>query len=361
VLNQHLPQYCGSCWAFASLSALSDRLKISRQARGADVILSMQHVLNCGNAGTCNGGNQLDVYAWIHRMSQETGTGVAYDTVNPYIACSAGNKHADGTTSEGFCASKAVLEGTTCEPINVARSCSTFDTPCTPLSSYPNATINEYGIVGRDNPTIGEANAVQSIMEEVFRRGPVACSVDAEPIDKYRGGVLTHGREPARTNHVVSIVGWGTTGSGLDYWVARNSWGESWGELGFFRVERGRNLLNIEEDCAWATLGSHTGQGTELNVPCAEDGSNCLPKGMQAPAGIAPYAYDGSERGGSEMALSHAGNDYATPTQRNDYATATQQHQPGDHANPLAGALASGFSEGVSEQRAANSLAPERL
>lgn len=282
VLNQHLPNYCGSCWVFATLSSLGDRIKISREAQGPEIHLSMQHVLNCGTAGTCNGGNHIDVYAWIHTKSVRTGTGVAYDSVNPYIACSGGNPHIDGMT-EGICLEPIQVNNTMCLPVNIARDCATFGEACTPLASYPNATIAEYGSVA------GEA----AMMAEIYNRGPIACELDAEPIVEYTHGILTHAPTPS-INHVASIVGWGEEG-GVPYWIVRNSWGESWGELGFFRVKRGENLLGLEGNCAWATPGAYT----LSNVPCFEDGSNCLPdKYEQAVRHHHPYGsytYDAAD------------------------------------------------------------------
>jgi len=109
-------------------------------------------------------------------------------------------------------------------------------------------------------------------MAEVYVRGPVAATINAEPIVAYKGGIFADEQYDEETNHIVSIVGWDTDPkTGLKHWIIRNSWGQYWGELGYMRLVMGKNLLGIEEAIAWATPGSFTIE----NYPCDEDGQNC--------------------------------------------------------------------------------------
>ena len=270
-LNQHVPQYCGSCWAHGAMSALADRIKIANgpNANTPDVNLAIQFILNCGAevAGSCHGGSATGAYQFV----KDSGF-VPFDTCLTYEACSA-------ESSEGSC-SAGDTSRYECTPRNTCRTCSTFSDMggfCSEVDEFPNATIGEYGEVA------GE----KAIMAEVYARGPVAAGIDANPLDQYVGGVITD--TPAyEINHIVSIVGWGETKKGVKYWVVRNSWGEYWGEMGYFRIARGVKALGIEDECSWATPASWT----HVNVPCYEDGSNCAParkKYVDPSEGAQPY------------------------------------------------------------------------
>ena len=283
-LNQHIPQYCGSCWAHASLSSLADRIKIARNATGTEINLSIQYVLNCGGAekvGSCSGGSMLELFRFI----KETSGFVPYDTCMPYIACSA-------ESMQGFCP----FVDTTCSPLNTCRSCDTFvenGGTCYQISVVPNATIAEYGyyklgdskriepkmnpdkeIIDNDINTIDLLRMVEAIKAEIFARGPVVAAINGHGLADYVGGIYTNSSSSRKTTHAVSITGWGREQQQeQDYWIVRNSWGEYWGEMGFFRIAMGQNLLGIEKEIIWAT--PHT--FTTINFPCDEDGKNCGP------------------------------------------------------------------------------------
>jgi len=250
--NQHIPQYCGSCWAHGSASALGDRIKIARKAQGIDINLSVQHILNCADMGSCHGGSILGPYQWIHHISKKTGSGISYETSNPYMACSS-------ESQEGFCPHA----DWTCTAENVARTCGHFPPggECGPIRKYPNATVAEFGSV----------SGADKMAAEIYARGPIACGINALPILNYTGGIVS---SPVGgfSDHVISVTGWGKDKeSGKQYWIVRNSWGEFWGDMGYLYVEKGNNVLDLEESCAWAVPGAFT----TSNFPCYEGGENC--------------------------------------------------------------------------------------
>jgi cathepsin B len=50
--------------------------------------------------------------------------------------------------------------------------------------------------------------------------------------------------------HAVAFIGYGTSETGADYWLVKNSWNEEWGDSGLFKILRGTNECGIEEDMA---------------------------------------------------------------------------------------------------------------
>merc|ERR1719213_554518 len=242
--NQHIPQYCGSCWAHGAVSALADRLKILRGSQTVDINPSVQHILNCGNAGSCHGGSGGGTYQWIHQNGH-----VATETANPYLACSSESK-------EGFCQHV----DTTCSAMNTARTCPTFNEECVGLSHYPNISISDYGSI----------RGTDAMQKELYARGPIACSIDATPLHTYETGIVVNSERS--TNHVVSVVGWGTDDKAGKYWIVRNSWGEYWGENGYIRVKFGALSL---DSCNWATVADYTAPEKQNYFSCHEGGDNC--------------------------------------------------------------------------------------
>jgi cathepsin L len=189
----HAPQLvtgCGSCWAFASVSALESSLLIRYNESSQ---LSPQYVLDNAIFGSCNGGNPAEAFTQMMLV---------------------------GTANEG----DVPYHGQKFGPRAV------FDNPYRALM---------WGIVGT-----GIAPAtIQELKVALLQHGPLVVTLHAgDDLLYYTNGVYS---TPPTTvqlpeNHVVTLVGWDDTKGA---WRVKNSWGSNWGESGFGWIAYGTSSI----------------------------------------------------------------------------------------------------------------------
>lgn len=217
IRNQHVPQYCGSCWAHAATSALSDRIKIVRKGAWPDINIAPQVLISCSGDNGCHGGEPYNAFSYMQQNE------ITDETCSIYRA-------------------RGLDNGMTCSSLLQCRDCSP-GTACFIPEKYM-----VYGVDEFDHVT-GEEN----MMQEIYQRGPIACGIAVpEALDNYTGGIFNDTTGDLNEVHDISVVGYGVE-NGEKYWIIRNSWGQHWGEEGFFRLIRGINNIGIENNCSWAT------------------------------------------------------------------------------------------------------------
>lgn len=70
-----------------------------------------------------------------------------------------------------------------------------------------------------------------------------------EDFEAYTSGVYQHLTGKSLGGHSIKMLGWGVDEStGTPYWLCMNSWNDSWGENGLFRILRGTDECGIESD-----------------------------------------------------------------------------------------------------------------
>jgi len=240
--NQHIPIYCGSCWAQGTTSAIADRFNIMLgDLSTTPVALSAQTIVNCVQTEDdqgCNGGNPGDVYDWIAK------NGVPDSSCEQYVAHN--------------------LPTNSCEPIDLCKDCTWPPCPegedcqdnCWAVDYKKHYVSLYYTFAG-----------IHEMKAELYKNGPISCGIQATNTfeQDYYGGIYKEYIKSPELNHEISIVGWGTSkDTGEEYWVGRNSWGTYWGDFGFFYLPIGTDYnLGVEMECN-AGIPSYTAPDSEM-------------------------------------------------------------------------------------------------
>uniref|UniRef100_A0A182ILU3 Peptidase C1A papain C-terminal domain-containing protein n=1 Tax=Anopheles atroparvus TaxID=41427 RepID=A0A182ILU3_ANOAO len=189
---------CGSCWAVAAASVMSDRVCIHSNGT-INVALAAEDLMgccvDCGNG--CEGG------------------------------------FLDGTSFQYW------VDAGLCHPEHSPK-CSHH---CQDGADRRYTKDKLYGEVAYSVP-----RDERMIRYEIMTNGPVEAGFDVyEDMLLYKSGVYRHVYGEQIGKHAVRIIGWGREGR-FPYWLIANSYGEEWGDHGYFKFVRGSNHLGIESN-----------------------------------------------------------------------------------------------------------------
>lgn len=181
---------CNSCWAFAATEVLSDRICIKRKEY---VVLSPQYLLSCTNKG-CNPATLLVPWQFLKQNGAPT------DACVPYVS---GNEY------RGVCS-----------------------TACANRAQMRKYFVSE----------IIQPKTIYELKLELFNNGPIEVGMQIyEDFKDYKSGIyhLTRNAGKMLGGHAVKLIGWGVQNN-VEYWIVANSWGERWGERGYFKIQFGQ-------------------------------------------------------------------------------------------------------------------------
>lgn len=176
---------CGSCWTFSATGAIEGAWAISK---GQLVDLSEQELVDCA-------------------------TGISY-----------GSHGCNGGQMEG--AFKFVIANGQCS-----------------LASYPytakDGTCQKCSAVAHISYCSDVKPNDQVSMKAAVAQQPVAVAIEADTryFQSYSSGILTSSSCGTTLDHGVLTVGYGEE-NGQKYWLVKNSWGTSWGDMGYVKIAR---------------------------------------------------------------------------------------------------------------------------
>ena len=84
----------------------------------------------------------------------------------------------------------------------------------------------------------------EKALKRAVAQQPVSVAIQAntQSFQHYAGGIYSDINCGTQLDHGVLVVGYGTELlKGIDYWIVKNSWGESWGDNGYIKILRNFN------------------------------------------------------------------------------------------------------------------------
>jgi len=217
---------CGSCWAFGAAEAMSDRICIA-SGQTDQTRISTEDLLDCCySCGMgCNGG--YPSAAWSYFKNTGLVTGGLYDDktyCKPYSMAPC----AHHTTSTKYPA---------CGPSQPTPPCK---------KTCSDASGRSYNDDKRRGKSAYSVTGEKNMMAELSTKGPIEVAFSVyEDFLTYKSGVYQHKSGHMLGGHAVKAIGYGSE-NGVNYWLIVNSWNESWGDNGTFKILRGRNECGIE-------------------------------------------------------------------------------------------------------------------
>lgn len=191
---------CGSCWAFSTTGSVEGAYFV---ASGELVSLSEEDLVQCDQVDDgCQGGLMDNGFKFVEEK------GLCTETDYPYTS---------GTGVRG--------------------SCKTSCSPAVKVTGF------------QDVPAMDEDALLQAVAQQPVS---VAIEADRSAFQLYSGGVLDNTGCGQQLDHGVLAVGFGNDG-GKPYWKVKNSWGSSWGESGYIRMVRGKNMCGIASQASYPT------------------------------------------------------------------------------------------------------------
>ena len=254
VYNQGM---CGSCWAIATATCLSDVFSIQKDIENPN--LSPTYLLSCKPQSRCGGGDPSEAVKSIQETGITSSSCTDENWCAPFTGCG-GNPTINfdpatintliPTCSEKSCGKRYYIS-------DAKLICVQPD--LTDFSSEEKNIISNY-FEKVDTAVSGlDYKQVQALIKShIFINGPVIGGFhvfnnffrdDFSETNQiyvetasYRGvpGVdYSDIQKSWAGSHAVVIVGWGkekVQDEEVDYWIARNSWGISWGSEGYFKI-----------------------------------------------------------------------------------------------------------------------------